>query len=138
MNIDTPRSSDRAELLSDIKKKMDLPKDALFELLASDISKGAIKTDLVRRGREIFRNLKAVLQERICGSAEVWRAYSELQNDRALLVSALVDCVAGAIWGVAPTTFCVILVKVGLEAYCSKYWKRHPNVKGKVQNKRRV
>jgi dCTP deaminase len=109
------------EMLQEIEVKLNTNDSDLFAMLASEISKGIIEPDKQEeRGKQIFENLRSALVERICYSENVKKYYSA--NDKVTLVAALIDCISGAVTGVSPVTFCVLLVKAGLDVLCQDCW----------------
>ncbi|WP_128576081.1 hypothetical protein [Paraburkholderia nemoris] len=104
-----------------ISEKLNLSEDELLRELATGVSKGASATDLAKRGKEIYGNLKSKLQEKICRSELVRKTFEN--GDRVALVAALLDCVAGSITGVSPVTFCVLLAREGVSSLCVASWK---------------
>lgn len=105
----------------EIEAALGFSDDQLFVALASGVSKGASATDLLRRGKEIYGNLKSKLQDRICQSEGVRSAFEK--GDKVALVAALADCISGVTTGVSPVTFCVLLVKEGVSLLCEIQWK---------------
>ncbi|MFS0756131.1 hypothetical protein ABC383_15715 [Noviherbaspirillum sp. 1P10PC] len=107
---------------NNIHEKLNLSFEELYAELATGLSKGASPGDLIKRGKEIYENLREKLHDKICLSDAVHESFS--RGDKVLLVAALVDCVSGAITGISPVTFCVLLAKEGVSTLCATEWSK--------------
>jgi hypothetical protein len=105
---------------TEIERQLRLDNNTLLLLLASETIGATEPTS--RDGRVILDNVKRNYRRKICEDERVRKAHSLTDNSRVLLVSALLDCIGGAITGVSPITVCVLLVKEGLDTLCADAW----------------
>lgn len=111
--------------IDNIHEKLNLSVEALYTELATGLSKGASPGDLAKRGKQIYENLREKLHDKICRSDAVHASFE--RGDKVLLVAALMDCVSGAITGISPVTFCVLLAKEGVSTLCAAEWGKESN-----------
>lgn len=109
------------EVLKEIERQMELETDALLVLLASSGTLGA-SPGTPKDGDRIFRKIKDKVRERLCTDESVIAAYEGGSNSKVLLITAVVDCISGAVIGVSPVTASVLLVREGLDAFCVEVW----------------
>ena len=72
-------------------------------------------------GQAWFASNLKTLQQAVCGSPSIRSIMKdERVEDRILLVSAIVDLLLGVSGIVSPVTVAVLIVKEGLETFCSR------------------
>lgn len=112
------------QIYNQIKIKLQLPQNVLFEELGKTATKGAYSEDLKRKGKDIFETLKGRLVNEICTSSTVINAYKSINSNEVVpVVAALIDVLSGYLVGISPVTFCVLIVKEGIPKLCKSYWK---------------
>ena len=109
----------------EIESQLSLDTDVLLIMLGSSHALGA-SPETPRDGKAILKNAKKALRSQICSSENVRRAYASTENSKVLLVSAVIDCIAGAVTGVSPITVAVLLVKEGIDELCGELWSNEP------------
>jgi hypothetical protein len=109
-------------IFAEIRKKLELSDDQLLVELGQSLGKGATFTDALKRGRQVFENLRHELRIQICSNANVIRCYKAAKGDEATLIAAIIDAIGGLLHGIAPATVAVLLFRMGLTNYCGSGW----------------
>jgi hypothetical protein len=115
-------NSDDAAAHDDIKAKLLLSDEDLFAEVGQSLGKGATFTDAIKRGRQVFENLKRELKERVCSNSKVIACYKGSKEDSVQAVAAIIDAIAGALHGIPPATIAILLYRTGLTKYCGTGW----------------
>jgi hypothetical protein len=105
-----------------IKAKLLLSDDDLLAEVGQSIGKGATFTDALRRGRQVFENLKRELRETVCSNATVITCYKGAKEDSVLAVAAIIDAISSSLHGIPPATIGTLLYRAGLRGYCGLGW----------------
>lgn len=113
-------SSEAQLLQTEIEHQLTLDIDTLLLLLASETLGATAPSP--GDGRVIVDNVKRSYRQRICQNERIRTLHAVTESSRVLLVSALLDCIGGAITGVSPITVCVLLVKEGIDSLCADVW----------------
>ncbi len=115
-------NSDDAVAHDDIKAKLLLSDEDLFAEVGASLGKGATFTDAIKRGRQVFENLKRELREKVCSNSKVIACYKGSKEDSVQAVAAIIDAIAGALHGIPPATIAILLYRSGLTKYCGTGW----------------
>ena len=75
--------------------------------------------ELLERGKAWLSAMGKELAERVC-TAEVRALLRE--SDTPTLIAAIADLVASCCFGVSPITVAYLLVRRGLQKFCSRHW----------------
>jgi hypothetical protein len=114
--------SDDETAMEEIRKKLALPEDDLLAEIGTSLGKGATFTDALRRGRQVFENLKRELRTSVCSNPGVIACFQGSKTDAVQTVAAIVDAIAGALHKVPPATIAILLYRTGLGTYCGSGW----------------
>ena len=115
-------NADDATAHDDIKAKLLLSDEDLFAEVGQSLGKGATFTDAIKRGRQVFENLKRELREKVCSNSKVISCYKGSKEDSVQAVAAIIDAIAGALHGIPPATIAILLYRTGLGKYCGTGW----------------
>jgi hypothetical protein len=115
-------ASDDEIVIAEIRSKLLLPDDELLAELGRSLGKGATFTDALKRGRQVFENLRHELRTKICSNAKVIHCYKATKSDEATLIAVIIDAIGGALHGIAPATVAVLVFRTGLGNYCGSGW----------------
>lgn len=115
-------NSDDAAAHDDIRAKLLLSDEDLLAEVGQSLGKGATFTDAIKRGRQVFENLKRELRETICSNSTVIGCYKGAKEDSVQAVAAIIDAIAGALHGIPPATIAILLYRAGLTKYCGAGW----------------
>lgn len=115
-------NSDDAAAHDDIKAKLLLSDEDLLAEVGGSLGKGATFTDAIKRGRQVFENLKRELREKVCSNRKVIACYKGAKEDSVQAVAAIIDAIAGALHGIPPATIAILLYRSGLTKYCGTGW----------------
>jgi hypothetical protein len=113
---------DGMSIEQEIRAKLALPADELLAEIGASLGKGATFTDALRRGRQVFENLKRELRTSVCSNPGVIACFQGSKADAVQAVAAIVDAIAGALHQVPPATIAILLYRTGLGAYCGSGW----------------
>lgn len=115
-------SDDAASVHAEIKAKLLLSDDDLLAEVGQSLGKGATFTDALKRGRQVFENLKRELKEKVCFNRKVIACYKGSKEDSVQAIAAIIDAIAGALHGIPPATIAILLYRTGLTKYCGTGW----------------
>jgi hypothetical protein len=115
-------NSDDAAAHDDIEAKLLLSDEDLFAEVGQSLGKGATFTDAIKRGRQVFENLKRELRKKVCSNSKVISCFKGSKEDSVQVVAAIIDAIAGALHGIPPATIAILLYRTGLTKYCGGGW----------------
>src|SRR5258708_19902372 len=95
-------NSDDAAAHDDIKGKLLLSDEDLFAEVGGSLGKGATFTDAIKRGRQVFENLKRELREKVCSNKKVIACYKGAKQDSVQAVAAIIHAIARAFHPIPP------------------------------------
>ena len=106
-------ASDDEIVIAEIRGKLLLSDDELMAELGRSLGKGATFTDALKRGRQVFENLRHELRTKICSNAKVIHCYKATKSDEATLIAVIIDAIGGALHGIAPAPGAVWVFRTG-------------------------
>src|SRR5437660_983325 len=102
-------SDDARAMHDDIKAKLLLSDDDLLDEVGQSLGKGATFTDALKRGRQVFENLKRELRGNVCSNGKVIACFKGSKEDSVQAVAAIIDAIAAALHGIPPATIAILL-----------------------------